>query len=56
MIEVLNGGTRATVQDAGRPGHRHLGIPQSGAADKLSLRSPIGWQEIVGTRLPLNVL
>ena len=36
MIEVLNGGTRATVQDAGRPGHRHLGIPQSGAADKLS--------------------
>ena len=36
MIEVLNGGTRATVQDAGRPGFRHLGIPQSGAADKLS--------------------
>ena len=36
MIEILNGGTRATVQDAGRPGYRHLGIPQSGAADKLS--------------------
>jgi len=36
MIEVLNGGTRATVQDAGRPGYRHLGIPQSGAADSLS--------------------
>lgn len=36
MIEVLNGGTRATVQDAGRPGYRHLGIPQSGAADTLS--------------------
>lgn len=34
MIEVLNGGTRATVQDAGRPGYRHLGIPGSGAADK----------------------
>ena len=34
MIEVLNGGTRSTVQDAGRPGYRHLGIPQSGAADK----------------------
>jgi len=34
MIDVLNGGTRATVQDAGRPGYRHLGIPQSGAADK----------------------
>jgi len=36
MIEVLNGGTRATIQDAGRPGYRHVGIPQSGAADKLS--------------------
>ena len=36
MIEVLNGGTRATVQDAGRPSYRHLGIPESGAADKLS--------------------
>lgn len=36
MIEVLNGGTQATLQDAGRPGYRHLGIPQSGAADKLS--------------------
>jgi len=36
MIEVLNGGTQTTVQDAGRPGLRHLGVPSSGAADKLS--------------------
>lgn len=36
MIEVLQSGTRATLQDAGRPGHRHLGIPTSGAADRLS--------------------
>ncbi|MGJ8560197.1 MAG: biotin-dependent carboxyltransferase family protein [Litorimonas sp.] len=35
-ITVLNGGTQTTVQDAGRPGHRHLGIPRSGAADPLS--------------------
>jgi allophanate hydrolase subunit 2 len=35
-ITVLNGGTQTTVQDAGRPGFRHLGIPRSGAADKLS--------------------
>jgi len=35
-ITVLNGGTQTTVQDTGRPGHRHLGIPRSGAADKLS--------------------
>jgi len=36
MIEILQGGTRTTLQDAGRPGHRHLGIPGSGAADRLS--------------------
>lgn len=35
-ITVLNGGTQTTVQDAGRPGYRHLGIPRSGAADRLS--------------------
>lgn len=35
-VTVLNGGTQTTVQDAGRPGYRHLGIPRSGAADKLS--------------------
>jgi len=36
MIEVLQSGTRTTLQDAGRPGHRHTGIPESGAADRLS--------------------
>ena len=36
MIEVLQTGTLTTVQDAGRPGNRHLGIPSSGAADRLS--------------------
>lgn len=36
MIEVLQTGTRTTIQDAGRAGHRHIGIPSSGAADKLS--------------------
>ena len=35
-LTILNGGTQTTVQDAGRPGHRHLGIPRSGAADRLS--------------------
>lgn len=28
----------ATVQDLGRPGHAHIGVPTSGAADPLSLR------------------
>ena len=36
MIKILNGGTQTTLQDAGRQGYRHLGIPSSGAADKLS--------------------
>ena len=36
MIEILHGGTQTTVQDQGRFGHRHLGIPSSGAADRLS--------------------
>ncbi len=36
MIIVKQPGTRLTIQDAGRPGHRHEGIPRSGAADKLS--------------------
>jgi len=36
VIEVLNGGTETTIQDQGRFGHRHLGIPSSGAADRLS--------------------
>jgi len=36
MIEIRQPGTRLTIQDGGRPGHRHKGIPRSGAADKLS--------------------
>jgi len=36
MIEIKQPGTRVTIQDAGRPGYRHLGVPRSGAADKLS--------------------
>jgi biotin-dependent carboxylase-like uncharacterized protein len=36
VLTILKGGTQTTLQDAGRPGHRHLGIPKSGAADRLS--------------------
>ncbi|WP_433517050.1 biotin-dependent carboxyltransferase family protein [Nonomuraea sp. CA-143628] len=38
MIEVLTPGPYATVQDLGRPGYAHLGVPRSGAADEASLR------------------
>jgi biotin-dependent carboxylase-like uncharacterized protein len=38
MIEVEHPGALTTVQDLGRPGHAHLGVPASGAADPGSLR------------------
>jgi KipI family sensor histidine kinase inhibitor len=37
-IEVLQPGPLATIQDLGRPGLAHLGVPASGAADADSLR------------------
>jgi biotin-dependent carboxylase-like uncharacterized protein len=33
MIEVVRTGMLATIQDGGRPGYAHLGVPRSGAAD-----------------------
>ncbi|GAA3010325.1 biotin-dependent carboxyltransferase family protein [Streptosporangium longisporum] len=38
MIEVIAPGPYATVQDLGRPGYAHLGVPRSGAADGPALR------------------
>ena len=32
-LTVLATGALATVQDLGRPGHAHLGVPRSGALD-----------------------
>ncbi len=37
-IEVLAPGALTTVQDLGRPGWAHIGVPRSGAADRLSVR------------------
>ncbi|MCD0451822.1 biotin-dependent carboxyltransferase family protein [Actinocorallia sp. API 0066] len=37
MIEVLAGGMLTTVQDLGRKGLGHLGVPEAGAADRDSL-------------------
>jgi biotin-dependent carboxylase-like uncharacterized protein len=37
VIEVLHPGPLSTIQDLGRPGLAHLGIPGSGAADQRSL-------------------
>ncbi|HET9102785.1 MAG TPA: biotin-dependent carboxyltransferase family protein [Solirubrobacteraceae bacterium] len=38
MIEVLDAGPLTTVQDLGRPGWAHLGVPRSGAADRGAVR------------------
>ena len=38
-IKVLQAGLATTVQDAGRMGYYHLGIPLSGALDQYSYRA-----------------
>ena len=37
ILDVLDGGLLTTVQDAGRPDWAHVGVPESGAADPMSL-------------------
>jgi biotin-dependent carboxylase-like uncharacterized protein len=37
MLEILKPGLSTTVQDLGRPGYYHLGIPLSGAMDRYAL-------------------
>ena len=37
MIEVVRPGLLTTVQDLGRPGYAHLGVPRSGALDAAAL-------------------
>jgi biotin-dependent carboxylase-like uncharacterized protein len=38
LLTVLRAGPLTTVQDLGRPGCAHLGVPRSGAADRPALR------------------
>jgi len=38
VIEVLKPGRLSTIQDLGRPGFGHLGVPEAGAVDPYSLR------------------
>ncbi|MDA8247857.1 MAG: biotin-dependent carboxyltransferase family protein [Rhodospirillales bacterium] len=38
-IEVIKPGLATSVQDLGRPGYYHLGIPESGAMDRYALRA-----------------
>lgn len=36
VVKVIHGGLSTTIQDFGRPGLRHLGIPAGGAMDRIS--------------------
>src|SRR6184192_1959460 len=38
-IKVLKPGLATTVQDLGRPGYYHIGIPLSGGMDRFALRA-----------------
>jgi biotin-dependent carboxylase-like uncharacterized protein len=38
-IKVIKPGLSTTVQDLGRPGHYQLGIPMSGAMDRMAMRA-----------------
>jgi len=38
-IEIIDPGLATTVQDLGRPGYYHLGIPLSGGMDRLALQA-----------------
>lgn len=38
-VKVINAGLATTIQDLGRPGYYHLGIPLSGAMDRLAMRA-----------------
>jgi urea carboxylase len=38
-LEIIKHGLSTTVQDLGRPGYFHLGIPQGGAMDRFALRA-----------------
>ena len=37
ILDVVDGGLLSTIQDGGRPNWTHLGVPESGAADRRSL-------------------
>ena len=52
-LTVLQSGTQTLIMDAGRPGHRHQGIPGGGAADKLSFAIA---NHLVGNRWDTPVL
>ena len=53
-IKVIHPGLATSIQDLGRPGYYHLGIPISGAMDRLALRSAERAHEAGSHRLVLD--
>ena len=53
MIEVIRAGSLTTIQDQGRPGYAHLGVPRSGALDAPAMRLA---NRLVGNPSPAAVL
>ena len=49
-IEVLKPGLATSVQDKGRQGYYHLGIPPSGALDQYALAAANLWWAMPRTR------
>ena len=49
---ILAPGTLTLIEDAGRIGYAHLGVPRAGAFDPRSGGWPTGWSEIQ-KRVPL---
>ena len=47
-IKVNAPGLATTVQDLGRPGYYHLGIPLSGGMDRFALRAASSWRYHLG--------
>src|SRR5690349_3151331 len=41
-VDVVDAGALTTIQDLGRPGYAHLGVPRSGALDRPALRRANG--------------
>jgi allophanate hydrolase subunit 2 len=47
-IKVLHPGLSTSVQDLGRPGYFHLGIPIGGAMDRYAMRAANLWRSPAG--------
>ena len=55
-VKVIKPGLSTTVQDLGRPGYYHIGIPLSGGMDRLALKAANWLAGMVGSLPRLHEL